>query len=205
MDDVVMSLEREAGMPEHVNQVGVGFCLHPLEDTAKSEEAGRPIYKDVEYIQIIIPGDRESVVFQPATADHKRRFPVAYARFKAQEAVAIVGTPIEAWPAITRALALTLKAAGIPTVDAMAEVGDGNLDRLGPGMRELRAKAKGWVAQAIRQRRGAKGREGKAGSARRDRKPAGAGARARRSAGRQSRRAQERAEKETRAQGKAAA
>jgi hypothetical protein len=132
MDDVVMSLEREAGMPEHVNQVGVGFCLHPLEDTAKSEEAGRPIYKDVEYIQIIIPGDRESVVFQPATADHKRRFPVAYARFKAQEAVAIVGTPIEAWPAITRALALTLKAAGIPTVEAMAEVGDGNLDRLGP-------------------------------------------------------------------------
>jgi hypothetical protein len=148
MDDVVMGLEREAGMAEHVPQIGVGFCLYPLKDDAESEKNGREIFRDVEFVKIIVPGDRESVVFQPATAEHKRRFPLAYRRFKEQEQVAQEGTPIEAWPAIGRGLALTLKAAGIPTVEALANVHDGNLDKLGHGIRELRAKAQGFIAQA---------------------------------------------------------
>lgn len=148
MDDVVMIMEREAGMPENVPQVGVGFCLYPLKNEAESEKAGREIFKDVEFVRIQVPGDRESIYFQPATAKHRQRFPTAYRAFKEQNAVAQQGTPIEHWPAIGRGMALTFKAAGIPTVEALTEVHDGNLDKLGNEAREWRAKARGYVANA---------------------------------------------------------
>lgn len=148
MEDISMIMEREAGMRDDVPQVGVGFCLYPLEDQAESEVAGRPIFKDVEFIKIQVPGDRESIYFQPATKDHQRRFPKAYAMFKEHSAIAQQGTPIEQWPAITRGLALTFKAAGIPTVEALAEVHDGNLEKLGHQGRDWRSKARGYLAQS---------------------------------------------------------
>lgn len=148
MEDVPMIYEREAGMREDIPQVGVGFCLHPLLDAVATEAEGREIYKDVEFIKIQVPGDRETIVFQPATKEHQRRFPTAYRMFKENTAIAQQGTPIEHWPAIGRGVALTFKAAGIPTVEALAEVHDGNLEKLGSGARELRAKARGWIAQA---------------------------------------------------------
>lgn len=148
MDDVAMIMEREAGMPEHVNPVGVGFCLYPLEDKEASENEGRPIFKDVEFVKIQVPGDRDSIVFQPATAKHKERFPRAYQAFLTQTAVALQGTPVEHWPVVTRATAWTLKAAGISTVEALAEVHDGNLEKLGTNARELRAKARAFIDQA---------------------------------------------------------
>jgi hypothetical protein len=148
IEDVPMIYEREAGMREDIPQVGVGFCLYPLKDDAASEAEGREIFKDVEFVKIQVPGDRETIVFQPATKEHHRRFPTAYRMFKENNAVAQQGTPIEQWPAIGRGAALTFKAAGIPTVEALAEVHDGNLEKLGSGSRELRALARGWIAQA---------------------------------------------------------
>lgn len=147
-DEIPMVLEREAGMPEQVPMVGVGFCLHALQSETKSAEAGRPIFDDIEFVQIVVPGDRQSVVFQPATDRHRQRFPKAYAMFKQQSAVAVEGTPIEQWPALTRAQALTFKASHIPTVETLAEVHDGNLEKLGFGAREWREKARAFVAQA---------------------------------------------------------
>jgi hypothetical protein len=146
--DFPMYLERESGMPENVPQVGVGFTLHPLEDQEASNKAGSPIYKDVEFIKIQVPGDPGNIVFQPATDVHRRKYPTAYAIFKKQMAAPVEGTPLEQWPAMTRAMALTLKAAGIPTVQMLAEVHEGNLDKLGHGAREWVAKAKGFLKQA---------------------------------------------------------
>jgi hypothetical protein len=148
VDEIPMTLEREAGMAPHVPMVGVGFCLHPIEDDKASADAGRPIFKDVEFVRIIVPGDKNSTVFQPATEAHRNRFPLAYAAFQRQAATPVEGTPLEHWPAITRALAMTYKAANIPTVEALAEVHDGNLKGLGPDARQWREKARAYVAQA---------------------------------------------------------
>lgn len=148
MDDIAIMTEREAGMPESCPMVGVGFCLYPLEDAGATEKAGHPVFKDVEFVKIQVPGDRDSIVFQPASGEHKRRFPIAYQRFQQQKVVAQEGLPIEHWPMVTRAVAWTLKAAGIPTVEALAEVHDGNLEKLGTGMRDLRAKARAYLDNA---------------------------------------------------------
>lgn len=125
--------------------VCVGFGLHPIEDAAATERAGRPVYRDEVFVKIVVPGDRTTVVLTKAKEEHKRRFPQAWAAYERREHQAVEGTPLEQWPAMSRALALTLKAAHIHTVEALAAVHDGHLENLGWDAREWRAKAKAYL------------------------------------------------------------
>ncbi len=60
----------------------VKFFVKPRQDNAKTIEEGRPIFKDVEYIDIRIPGDRTGGVCRPASFQDKQRFAPNYAAFK---------------------------------------------------------------------------------------------------------------------------
>jgi len=148
-EQIPMAMEREFGLPEHIPMVAVGFGLMPEQNAKKSAKAGHPVFDDIEYVQIAVPGDKQSVYFQPATDAHKKRFPRAYEAFKQREIRPVIeGFPIEQWPQISRAVALTLKAAHIMTVEALANVHDGHIDKLGSNGRELRAKAQAFMAVA---------------------------------------------------------
>jgi len=147
-DEFPLMAEREAGMPEGIPAMGVAFGLYPIKDGAKSAAEGRDIYKDVEFVKICAPGDRNSHVFQPADESHRRRFPKAYQAFKDRAHNPIEGTLIEAWAPISRSVALNLKTLHIHTVEALAEVHDGHIDRIGSNGRELRERAKAWLADA---------------------------------------------------------
>lgn len=149
-DEFPITMEREAGMPDTVPQIGVSFGPYYQLDATKTREAGHEVYKDVIFVKIAIPGDKNSLYFQPATEIHKRRFPQAWAAYNARKAGSsgIEGLPVEQWAPIGRSAALTLKAAHIHTVEALAEVHDGLVDRIGANGRELREKAKAFLAQA---------------------------------------------------------
>jgi hypothetical protein len=147
-DEISLFMEVEAGLPQHATPVAVGFGLYPKQNRKATEKAGRPIFDDVEYVKIITPGEKNTVFFQPATDQHRQRFPKAYARFKAGNVVPEQGTPLEQWPAIARSQVMSFKAIGIHTVEAMAAVHDGNVEALGHGGRELREKARGYIRQA---------------------------------------------------------
>ncbi len=148
-EEVQMMMEREAGAPQQVPQLGVGFFVRPVQHSKQSKLAGHPVFVDREWFVCVVPGDRNSRIERPATDMDKRRFPVSYAAFKATETKAPVnGFRIEEWPQVTRAMAMTLKAAHIDTVEALAEVGDGNIDKIGHSGRELRSKAQAFVAMA---------------------------------------------------------
>jgi hypothetical protein len=148
-DDFPMTMEREAGMREDVPPVAVAFGLYPAVDSAKSKAAGHDVYKDVEFVKIAIPGDRNSLFFQPAEDSHRRRFPQAYAAYKAREKRdGIEGMPIEQWAPVSRSVALNLKAMHVHTVEALAAVHEGYIDKIGTNGRELREKAKAWLADA---------------------------------------------------------
>src|SRR5262245_44092648 len=140
-DDIVLIQEKEAGAPPHATAQGVGFGLYPKLDKKMSDIAGRPIYNDVLYVKIITPGENKTVFLGPATADHKRRFPLAYRVYQDGEGAHLKGTPLAHWPIMTRGQVLSFKALGIHTVEAMAAVNDDNLDALGYGGRELRTRA----------------------------------------------------------------
>lgn len=144
-DDFPMIPEVEAGAREPVL---VAFGLYPHRDKQKSLEAGHDVFVDVEYVKIAIPGDKNSLYFQPATDKHRQRFPKAYAAFKARDQKPLEGMPIEQWAVVSRAVALTLKAAHIHTVEALAAVHDGLVDRIASNGRELREKARAWLEDA---------------------------------------------------------
>lgn len=149
-DEFPITMEREAGMNEHVPAVAVSFGNYHEQDAAKSAAAGHAVYRDVVFIKIAVPGDKTSLYFQPATDTHKRRFPQAWGAFEKRSAggAALEGLPIEQWAPITRSVALTLRAAHIHTVEALAEVHDGHIDRIGIDGRGLRDQAKAFLKQA---------------------------------------------------------
>jgi hypothetical protein len=148
-DNCPMMMEREFGAPEGVPAIAVGFCMVPKEDKHKSKAAGYPVFREQEYIKLIVPGDKQSEYFQPSTDKHRQTFPNAYQAFKNRESKPVVeGMPIEQWPQVTRALSMTLRAAGIHTVEALASVHDGNIGKLGNNAHELRAKAKAFLETA---------------------------------------------------------
>lgn len=147
--EVETDLQRESmsyGSPiPNCPPVSVGFGLMPEIDGKATKEAGHDCYKDVEYIKIAIPGERNSVYFQPATDRDRKRFPRAYAAFKSRGETPTEGTPIKEWAVISRSVALTLRAAHVTTVEALADIHDTHVDRLGFNARELRAKARLWL------------------------------------------------------------
>jgi hypothetical protein len=146
--DIPLILEREFGLPEYESAVAVGFALMPVEDKTETRKRGRPYYKDVEFVKIVTPGDKNAVYLQPASDKHRQRFPKAYSAFKSGQVVAVDGTPLEHWPIVTRSQALNFRAYGVHTVEALATLHDGNLENFGREARELREKARGYLKQA---------------------------------------------------------
>lgn len=147
-DEIPLILEREAGAPEHVAAIAVGFGMVPFEDKRASAKAGYPVFTEHEFVSLRVPGDKNTHSLRFSTDKDRKRFPRAYAAFKERATVPIQGMPIEEWPQITRAQALTLKAMHIHTVESLAEVHDGHIDKLGQNGRELRVKAKAFLEQA---------------------------------------------------------
>lgn len=149
-DDFPMRLEREAGMSDQVPMIAVAFGLYPQINAKKSAERGHDVYDDVVFTRIAVPGDKNQLYFQPTVESHRRRFPGAWQAFqnRSKGGPELDGLPIEQWPAVSRGQALTLKACHIHTVEALANVHDGHIDKMGTGMRELRTKAQVYLANA---------------------------------------------------------
>ena len=148
-DEFPMMLEREVGLPDTAGQIAVAFGPYYEIDRAKSDTAGHEVYRGVIFVKIAVPGDRNALFFQPATDRHKQRFPKAWQAYLERDkgSKSVDGLPVEQWAPIGRSIALTLKAAHIHTVEALAEVGDSFIDKISGG-RVLRDKARAFLAQA---------------------------------------------------------
>lgn len=124
------------------------FFTKTVEDKAKTREAGRPMYKDVEYVEIRIAGDKNNLPVYKVGNQHRQRWPDQYEAFKRNQEQPVEGTRIEEWPTISRARAMELKALRIFTVEALAEIPDTVIHRIGMGARELVAQAKAYLEAA---------------------------------------------------------
>lgn len=147
-DEIPLILERASDEPENVPAIAVGFGVREVQDKGASELAGYPVFKGREYISLRVPGDKNTHSFRPSKEKDRERFPKAYAAFKNRTSTATTGFPIEQWPQITRGEALTLKAMSIHSVESLAEVHDGHIEKLGHSGRQWRAKAKAFLATA---------------------------------------------------------
>lgn len=125
----------------------VKFFLKTKEDSTKSAEQGRPVFKELEYIDIKVPGNRGSGVKRPATFKDKQRFPRHYAAFKQRIELPQEGTPLAEWPVISRSMAEELAFNGVKTVEHMADMSD-TIASSFMGGQSFKAKAKDWLARA---------------------------------------------------------
>lgn len=126
----------------------VKFYVKAVQNKAKSDEAGRPIFEDKEYIRIYIPGDKNTVIDEPLNDVYKRRFKDRYERWQRETETGIVeGTPLEAVTWLTVSQVAEFKALNIMTVEQLAEVSD-SLTHQFMGAQEIKRRAKAFIEAA---------------------------------------------------------
>ena len=105
-------------------QLLVKFFYKTRPDAVETQRQGRPIFKEVEYIDIKVPGDRGTGVCRPARLKDRQRFPRHYAAFKNRVEAPTVGTPLSEWARIPRSAVEQLSYANVKTVEQLATLAD---------------------------------------------------------------------------------
>lgn len=131
-DELAAGQTRDTAIPR--------FFTEPMQDDAKSAEAGRPIFRDVEFIEIRVPGDKDNIPRRPVKDKDRQRFARQYEAWKRNQANPTEGTPLSEWPPLSKSQVEELRHFGVLTLESLAGLSDGQLDRIGP-LKGLRAKA----------------------------------------------------------------
>lgn len=142
----VQSFEHSA-QAEEDKKLLVKFFVKPMENKQESLKQGRPVFKDVEFIDIKIPGDRTGGVCRPASFQDKQRFAQHYDAFQKRIEAPVEGTPLTEWPLITRSLAEELAFHNVKTVEHLSTMSDVHSGKF-MGLNALKAKALKWLEQA---------------------------------------------------------
>lgn len=125
----------------------VRFETRAVKHDKKSEEAGRAIYYDQDYIQIIVPGSRDISVF-PMDASYEKRFAKRYRDWKEKgEGAKIDGTLLSELPWMTKSQIAELNYSNVHTVEQLAGLSDANAQQF-LGNFKLRERAKNFLAAA---------------------------------------------------------
>jgi len=131
----------------------VKFYSRAVHQPFESQKQGRPIYLDVDYIQIFTPGNQLNIVDTPARWEHKQRFAQQWAAYQAGKGDGSeMGTPVNQWPLLSSAQAEELRGVKFFTVEQIANASDGQLQSIGMvgGMNPhvLRERAKAFLNAA---------------------------------------------------------
>jgi hypothetical protein len=132
-------------------RLAVQFYKKSMKQEDASNEAGRPIFKEFDFVRIMIPGDNLTEIDTYANESHKQRFPRQWAHYQNQVVghEDIIGTPIDQWPQVTRSQADELRGLKFHTVESIADCSDQQLQRIGmvAGMSpfNFRLKAKAFL------------------------------------------------------------
>lgn len=136
------------------------FSQRAMEDRNASVEAGHMLYKEIDFVTLRAPGNKDST--EKAVSDwledlkHKAKqgmIPVewpsqyaeAYRQWKAGNEIPLNGTPIKTWPVATPGQVKNLLAINILTVEDLAQANENTISRLGLGGVALRDLAKNYL------------------------------------------------------------
>ena len=116
------------------------FYMRAVQNKRRGEAEGRPVFDEVAYVRVLVPGDRNNVVDRKAGEADRERWARQWAAFLDRRAPR-EGTPLDQWPYLTVARVAELKAVGLFTVEEIANAGEDALARMGPDARDLRKRA----------------------------------------------------------------
>lgn len=139
------------------------FKTIAVKNEKRSYDENRPIFDDMEIVEIRFPGDRNRVSVFPAhemsanidQADgtslpqtYAERFSEQYKQFKKKKTQAKSGTPLEELTFLTTAQRSELKALNIYTAETLADLENPGLKSLGPNGRDLKNQARAYIEHA---------------------------------------------------------
>jgi hypothetical protein len=116
------------------SRLQVRFYKRPVQQEQESQEAGRPIFKEFDFVHICVAGDTLTEIDTYVLPSHKTRFPQQWANYMNRQGANepdIVGTPVSEWPIVSKSQAEELRALKFHTVEAIAHASDQQLQRMG--------------------------------------------------------------------------
>ena len=126
----------------------VEFYTEAVQNNFQSSQEGRPIYEDCVFVRIQTPGDTRTTINRKATDQDKSRFPKSWAAFEKGLEEVTEGTPLAQWPAVSTSQVKELQHVHVRTVEQLASLSDGGIQKMGPGYQRLRSDAQNWLKAA---------------------------------------------------------
>ena len=118
-DDAVMN-----ALSNDAKKLYAVFFMEAVQDPDASASAGRPIYREEEFVRIMVPGDKDNVVVRAVRPVDRELYASQYAAFKAKQEQPIVGTPLDKIPFLTKARVLEFQALGLRTAEQVRDMSD---------------------------------------------------------------------------------
>jgi hypothetical protein len=116
------------------SRLQVRFYKKSVQQEQETMDAGRPIYKDFDFVHICVAGDTLTEIDTYALQNHKTRFPIQWANYMNRQGAydeEVVGTPVAEWPLVSKSQAEELRAMKFQTVESIANASDQQLQRIG--------------------------------------------------------------------------
>lgn len=134
----------------------VRFYQKEVPHAFETEKQGRPVFLMRDFVRIEIPGDRYNIIDTYAGENHKKQYPVEWARYLNEKADTgvdnIQGTLLRDWPLLNPAQAAELKFFHFYTVEQVAQASDEQIGKIGMTVgvspHSFREKAKAYLARA---------------------------------------------------------
>jgi hypothetical protein len=124
------------------------FFVEARRNNARSDLEGRAVYDDVEMVEITVPGDSRTQVVERVKAEHRERWPLEYRAFKDGREAPLSGTPLSEWAYLSPAQIANFHAINLKTIEDIAGASDGILGNMGLHARDIRERAKQYLAAA---------------------------------------------------------
>jgi hypothetical protein len=124
------------------------FYNKSVHNPQRSQQEGRPVFEDKIYVRVAPPGERLNVVDRPATRGDQQRWPTQWASFQQNKEQTPEGTPIELLYPEKPAVAATLRANGVMTIEQCAELSGNAIDSVGMGAQQWTNAAQKYVSMA---------------------------------------------------------
>lgn len=129
-------------------KLAIRFFRKAKQDSEESQKLGRPVFTEVDYIQIVVPGDRTSAIVRPVSPGDMARFERQYQHWqKTQQEEVLAGTPLEAWGNMSLGQIEEFRYFGVRTIDQMAALRDDVCQKI-MGATQLKQKAIAFLALA---------------------------------------------------------
>lgn len=126
----------------------VTFYWRSMQDMEKSRANAVPIYEDKRYVKIFRPGEMQNIVDRPVTQEDIARFPRQWQQFVDKQAQVPEGSPLELLFPNNPAVADSLRARGVYTIQQLAHLTAHAIETIGMGAQSYVNKAKEYIEAA---------------------------------------------------------